>query len=160
MNAKTLETQQFLQLSVKLTAFSEFQLQGTGQLEEYYDAVYQIIGEKNMIQLLTTFDEIQDDTGSDEVAFDKQFRAKVLSDEKLGPITRSIIKLWFVGTWYQLPKSWNDTFGLLENDKTYVISPSAYKEGLLWPTIGSHPMGAKAPGYGTWSAPPEIPAID
>jgi hypothetical protein len=110
-----------------------------------------------MNQLLDTFASIRHI--EEEQELNRAFRAKILGDEKLGPIARNVIKLWFVGTWYQLPYNWTQKFGINENDKTFVVSPNAYIEGLLWPTIGAHPMGAKAPGYGTWSAPPDIPAV-
>ncbi len=40
----------------------------------------------------------------------------------------------------------------------FVVSPDAYTEGLLWPAIGAHPTGAKAPGYGSWANPPVFEA--
>jgi len=36
------------------------------------------------------------------------------------------------------------------------VSPASYTEGLLWPTIGANPPGAKAPGFGTWAYPPVL----
>ena len=51
---------------------------------------------------------------------------------------------------------WTESFGALENDVTFVVSPAAYTEGLLWRAIGARPHGAKAPGYGSWAAPPRI----
>jgi hypothetical protein len=39
---------------------------------------------------------------------------------------------------------------------SFVVCPAAYTEGLLWRAIGAHPAGAKAPGYGSWAAPPVI----
>lgn len=92
-----------------------------------------------------------------QTLFHKSFRSKILSDDKLGPVTRSTIKLWFIGTWYQLPMSWRERYGMSELDKTFIPSPTAYIEGLLWPSIGAHPPGAKAPGYGTWTGAPDIP---
>ena len=61
-----------------------------------------------------------------------------------------------MATWYQLPQSWRETFGVKESDRTFVVSPQAYPEGLLWPAIGVNPPAAKAPGYGTWSNPPLV----
>jgi hypothetical protein len=39
------------------------------------------------------------------------------------------------------------------------VNESAYTEGLLWVAIGANPPGAKAPGYGSWARPPQIPAF-
>jgi hypothetical protein len=79
----------------------------------------------------------------------------------LGPVARNIIRLWYVAIWYELPKRWKERFGgidgeMPEFDETYVVSPAAYTEGLLWRAIGAHPAGAKAPGYGEWAEPPII----
>lgn len=110
--------------------------------------------------LLLTFEKIITDVASNDTDFDQALRHKILGDTKLGPIARNIIKMWFVGTWYQLPDYWLEKYGMNNNDTTFVVSPNAYKEGLLWPTIGAHPMGAKAPGYATWTAAPKIPEIN
>ena len=29
-------------------------------------------------------------------------------------------------------------------------------EGLVWRAAGTHPMSAKAPGFGTWAQPPSL----
>lgn len=149
----------FLQLSEQLTAFTSFQLVGTGEARSYYNTTLSIIGEDLLRELLLAFHSIQEET-NDEVGFDRALRHQILSDLKLGPIARNMIKMWFVGTWYQLPDTWREKYGVSAEDKTFVVSANAYREGLLWPTIGAHPMGAKAPGYGTWSAPPSIPSIN
>jgi hypothetical protein len=147
----------FLAFSTVLTDFSVFQLQGTGVAELYFDTVVDIVGPDTMNELLRTFRAVASEAGDDVDLFEKRLRADILSDEKLGPVTRNIIKLWFIGTWYQLPQAWRDRFGVNERDKTFIPSPTAYVEGLLWPTIGAHPPGAKAPGYGTWTDAPKIP---
>ena len=43
---------------------------------------------------------------------------------------------------------------------SFVVCPEAYAEGLLWRAIGAHPAGARAPGYGSWAAPPVIEGYD
>ncbi len=147
----------FLALSTVLTDFTVFQLQGTGQAELYYTTVSGIVGERTMSRLLEVFCSIQDEGREAPDLFDKRLRVDIMSDEKLGPIARNIIKLWYVGTWYQLPQAWREAFGVMDNDRDFIPSPTSYVEGLLWPAIGAHPPGAKAPGYGTWSGPPQIP---
>ena len=153
------EFQAFLGLSVTLTGFTEFQLQGTGQAELYFSTVAGIVGEATMSELLKAFSHVQTHAEGDVARLNKLLRVEILSDDKLGPIARNIIKLWYVGTWYQLPHAWRESFGVKDNDITFIPSPLSYTEGLLWPAIGSHPAGAKAPGYGTWSGPPQIPAV-
>ncbi len=158
MDINLIEFQFFLKLSEKLTAFTSFQLQGTGVAEAYYSTVKNVVGVTIFQELIDTFNKIQTDS-DDETSLDKEIRHRILSNSKLGPVARNIIKMWFVGTWYQLPNYWLEKYGVSNSDSTFVVSENAYKEGLLWPTIGAHPMGAKAPGYGTWEDPPKIPTV-
>ncbi|MBD2578379.1 hypothetical protein H6G50_11935 [Oscillatoria sp. FACHB-1406] len=144
----------FLALSALLTGFSEFQLQGTGQAQLYFDTVLSVVGEEILAELFQTFDRIN--TNSDASNLESQLRSEILGSEKLGAIARNIIKLWYVSTWYQLPAAWRDEFGTKANDRTFIPSPAAYPEGLLWPAIGVNPPGAKGLGYGVWSEPPTV----
>ncbi|WP_392530919.1 hypothetical protein [Nostoc sp. C117] len=148
----------FLDFSVAVTGFSRFHLHGTGQVSLYFDTIRNIIGAEIFGELLQTFHDLEEKA---EFSDDKSFlatklRSDIMASEKLGAIARNIIKLWYVATWYQLPQDWREVFGTKENDKTFVVSPQAYPEGLLWPTIGVNPPAAKAPGYGTWSEPPSV----
>ena len=146
----------FLGLSAVLTGYSRFRLLGTGQAQLYFTTVADVVGEKTVGELVKAFGRVRDQAGSDDAAMADLLRAEILSDEKLGPIARNVIKLWFVGTWYQLPPEWREAFGAHEKDVTFVASPAAYTEGLLWPTIDANPSGTKGPGYGTWAFPPRI----
>jgi hypothetical protein len=146
----------FLALSAVLTGYSRFRLLGTGVAELYLSTVTDVVGSSTVKELLGAFARARNGAGSDDAALERLLRAEILSDEKLGPIARNVIKLWFVGTWYQLPPEWRDAFGTHDKDATFVASPTAYTEGLLWPTIDANPSGAKGPGYGTWAYPPRI----
>jgi hypothetical protein len=147
----------FLGLSSVLTDFTAFQLRGTGQAELYFTTVAGIVGEPIMTELLSAFRSVETAAGSDTAALERGMRVAILSDEKLGPVARSLLKLWYIGTWYQLPGGWRERFGGAGEDRTFIPAPSAYVEGLLWTAIGAHPPGAKAPGYGTWTEAPVIP---
>jgi hypothetical protein len=160
MNADPTKLQAFLKFSSALTDFPEFQLRGTGQAEIYYKTVAGIVGDGVMAELLETFKSVENGARGDSAQLEKGLRVSILSDEKLGPIARNIIKLWYIGTWYQLPASWRERFGVAGEDRTFIPSPSSYVEGLLWTAIGAHPPGAKAPGYGTWTEPPVIPEAE
>ncbi len=149
---KTELMEYFLDFSVAITAFPKFDLQGTGQVDSYYDTVNNIIGDEIFEELLTTFHNLDDKSKTEGNGIARD----ILGSEKLGPIARNIIKLWYLGAWYQLPTSWRETFGANEKDIDQVVSPQAYIEGLLWPTLGVNPRAAKAPGYGTWANPPEL----
>jgi hypothetical protein len=145
----------FLAFSAEVTAFTTFELRGTGMADAYLAAVIDVVGEATVQQLLSAWDGVR----QSGPAMEEHLRREIFGDEKLGPIARNIVKLWYIGIWYQLPYTWTQSFGALENDVTFTVSPAAYTEGLLWPAIGAHPPGAKAPGYGSWATPPEIPAI-
>lgn len=145
----------FLAFSAEITAFTTFELLGTGLVDDYLAAVIDVVGEATVEELLRAWDRVCESGAVTE----ENLRREIFGDEKLGPIARNIIKLWYIGTWYQLPYAWTQSFGAREKDVTFVVSPAAYVEGLLWPAIGSHPPGAKAPGYGSWANAPVIPDI-
>ena len=146
----------FLDFSVVATGFSKFHLQGTDQVKTYYATVEKIVGGEMFEELLLTFHRLaqQAETAGDRSILERGMRIDILGSEKLGAIARNIIQLWYVATWYQLPQAWRNTFGIKENDVTFVVSPHAYPEGLLWSAIGVNPPAAKAPGYGTWNDAP------
>ncbi|MBY5551812.1 hypothetical protein HFO61_34515 [Rhizobium leguminosarum] len=144
----------FLDLSVELTAFSRFDLLGTGLEELYLDTLDKVVGSEVADTLLTAFVTLpqpQDETRL------KAVRTTILGNELLGDVARALIKPWYSSTWFSLPSMWTGRFGPKPEDTTFVSSPHDYVEGLLWKAIGAHPAGAKAPGFGSWTFPPKIP---
>jgi hypothetical protein len=75
--------------------------------------------------------------------------AAVLADPVLGPVARSIMKLWFLGIWYDPAKP---------SQAVNVVSSQAYKESLVWKVMQSHPMGYSMFTYGYWAKQP--PALN
>jgi hypothetical protein len=144
-------SQRFIHFSSEVTAFSVFDLHGTGQAQSYLSTVIRVVGEAVLAELLDAYDRAAGTAGA--------LATEIFSDEKLGPIARNIIKLWYAGTWYELPSEWTESFGALANDGTFTASSQAYPEGLLWRAIGANPAGAKAPGYGSWAFAPVFPPI-
>lgn len=151
--------ERFLAFSAEVTAFTRFDLAGTGQAESYLDVVRRVVGDDVLGELLDVYDGVVAAEPDDRTARAGVLTRRILSDEKFGPVARNVIKLWYVGVWYQLPPEWGEAFGVPENDGTFTASPQAYPEGLLWKAVGANPPGAKAPGYGSWAHPPRIPAI-
>ena len=141
--------EKFLAFSADVTAFTVFELQGTGQAEAYFATVSDVVGSELVDQLLDAYDRVCSEEHADR---DFRLRREIFGDEKLGPVARNIIRLWYVGIWYQLPRAWTEAFGAREKDVTFMVSAAAYTEGLLWPAIGAHPTGAKTPGYGSWAS--------
>jgi hypothetical protein len=150
----------FLELSSRLTGFSVFELEGTGQAEPYLSTVTEVAGAEILDELLGAYGRVQTAADGGDSDPDVLLRREILADEKLGPVARNIIKMWFVGIWYELPSEWREAFGAREADFMHMVSAGAYTEGLLWPTIGANPNGAKAPGYASWALPPRIPTVD
>jgi hypothetical protein len=145
----------FVAFSEAVTGFSAVRLQGTGQAEEYRATVADVAGDDVLDALLDAWTRVRDesDRGGDR---DALLQSEVFNDARLGPVARNVIKMWYVGTWYQLPKEWLDTYGVRGRDDMFTVSPRAYTEGLLWPAMGANPPGAKAPGYASWVGPPRI----
>ncbi len=151
--------QHFLDFSVILTGFSQAHLLGTGQALTYFSTVRNMVGKELLRDLLGIFHRLerQSDIHEDPSILTTGLQLEILGSEKFGPVARNIIKLWYVATWYELPKLWHEAFGTNgQKDYSFVVSAQSYPEGLLWSAIGVNPPGAKAPGYGTWSEPPSV----
>ena len=132
--ASTNENEQFLALSVALTGYSRVDLQGTGLVDEYWRELVSSAGKETSGQLLDAWEQAQGATDD----LDSALRRAILSDSKLGPVARNVIKMWYLGQWAD----------------ERVVSGEAYQQGLVWDAIGAHPMAAKQQGFGVWSLPP------
>ncbi|WP_327003530.1 hypothetical protein OHA72_52105 [Dactylosporangium sp. NBC_01737] len=146
------ELEDFLALSVDLTAFPETDLLGTGLGNNYLEKVRAACGDAVVADLLAAHRAAR----ADPEGLDRALRHKVFSDDRLGPVARAVIKLWYAGMWYGLPPEWTDSFGAKAAAEASAVTAASYQEGLLWRAIGANPPGAKAPGYGSWAQPPRI----
>jgi len=146
--------EQFLSLSVILTGYSKADLLGTGLAQQYYDQLLSVVDEDICGELWTAVRKVVSETGNNPEKADREVRKKVLASPTLGPLASNIIKMWYLGSWSQLPQAWRNQNGAKANDVDQVISAAAYAEGLIWRAIGSHPQGAKQPGFGSWALPP------
>ena len=149
----------FLAFSAEVTAFSPYELRGTGMAETYLDTAIEVVGDQTVDDLLDAYDKAPASIGKDRALRDAHLRLAIFGDAKLGPVARNIIKLWYVGIWYELPRAWIEAYGASPVDFTQMASAQAYTEGLLWPAIGANPPGAKAPGFASWVGPPQIPSF-
>jgi hypothetical protein len=143
----------FLRLSEMLTGFTRVELLGTGMVEAYYDELIAVIGAREVGALLAAAQAVDRVSGSDD-EIDAAIRSRILDDARFGPVARNVITMWYLGNWNQLPREWRNQFGAMSLDYDRVVSAKAYREGLVWPAAGTHPMGAKQPGYASWSVPP------
>lgn len=146
----------FVALSVELTGFRAVDLAGTGQVDAYLGTLAAIVGDGVVGQLLGVAAKILQD--GDDVH--DRINERILADPWLGPVARNVIVMWYLGQWDQLPQAWRAAYGANPLDESRVLSAAAYREGLVWPAIGAHPMGAKPTGYGSWAQPPPDLATD
>lgn len=151
---------EFLRLSVDLTAFDETDLLGTGLAHHYLAKVLAACGDDVVVGLLDAYRAARadavDDAGCDLILLDRALRHRIFGDDRLGPVARNVVKLWYAGMWYGLPPEWTDRYGAHTAAETSTVTSASYQEGLLWRAIGANPPGAKAPGYGSWAQPPRI----
>ncbi|MCF4129505.1 hypothetical protein [Methylobacterium sp. SyP6R] len=127
-------TARFLDLSARLTGWSVFDLRATGMAEAYVAAADARLPPGLLDGLLAA--------GGDDDA--------IMDDARLGPLARTLILLWYTGSWTVVP-------GVPATSKppAGVISPAAYQAGLMWRAAGAHPAGAEPQGYAAWALEPE-----
>ncbi|SLN52169.1 hypothetical protein [Roseisalinus antarcticus] len=142
----------FANLSAALTGFDAAQLIGTGNAELFWDLLVARAGPANAEALLTVWTEQVEA----EAHRDRAIRIAILSDRRYGPMARNLIRLWYVGTWKQLPADWRGAYAPTLADGDIIPAPQAYTEGLLWPAVGANPPGAKPFGYAMWAKPPRV----
>jgi hypothetical protein len=119
-------------------------------LQAYYDELLLVIGGREAGSLFAAFHDVIDGD-------DTQLEKLVRHDKRHGPVARNVVMMWYLGAWLQLPAEWRASHGATSYDIDHVISAAAYRESLVWPAAGTHPMGAKAPGFGTWAEPSALP---
>jgi len=149
----------FVELSSELTGFSVAELEGTGLAESHFTEVRELVGERIFGRLLITWDKIRNESKSSkarQTGIHKEIFGSEWGD-LLGPIALNIVRLWYLGNWFQMPREWRHKYGAAANDQTRVVSAEAYREGLVWDAICAHPTAAKQPGFGSWAFPPEDP---
>ncbi|QDU42868.1 Membrane bound FAD containing D-sorbitol dehydrogenase [Symmachiella dynata] len=154
MPTLSLLLQQFIDLSVVLTGFDETELLLTGVGQEYFDTLVRGAGQTNADGLLIAAQS----AGPNEQAIERA----IWDDDRFGPMARSIVIMWYVGNWHPLSVDWHAAFAPPSHSplEGHVISANAYREGLVWPNMGTHPRGVKPAGFGMWRAAPEMPVIE
>jgi hypothetical protein len=142
------EFEQFVEVSVALTGFSEAELFATGLVKANFDEVALVVGRTLRCDFLKINVKRPGDALSNNWA----------------PLARNLIRMWYTGQWKHLQPDWPhnyfsekelekylqgyDEFG---RDIDRVISPLSYQAGLVWRAIGVNPPGAKQPGFASWT---------
>jgi len=145
----------FHALSAALSGFDIPDLEGTGMAPAYLDILETYAGKPNAAALLETFNDHVADLP--EAEQDAGIRRHIMSEPRLGPLARNVIKLWYFGIWYRLPSAWLLAYKGNSDDRTFVVSDRAYKNALVWVPMLAHAKGARQPGFGSWRFPPGQP---
>jgi hypothetical protein len=144
---------QFLAISSALTGFDEADLQGTGLVDAYLYEVQAVIGDVEATAFIGAGVSALLAGDGDPARTDAALAA-LLAHPRFGPVARNVITMWYLGTWSRMPDGWygDRPRNILDVDR--VISAQAYVESLVWRAAGTHPPGAKQPGFGSWSLAP------
>lgn len=142
--------EQFLGLSTVLTGFDRTQLLGTDMTSGYLRTLDETLPAGVLDELLAAYQRLPE--GEEREA---AVTADILNDQKLGPVARNLILLWYCGTWTTLPDAWRAKYGISPLDTNRVVSGEAYQAGLQWAVAGAHPPGSSQQGFGSWSMAPE-----
>jgi hypothetical protein len=144
----------FLKASSNLLEFSHYTLQSTGVAATLCEFCRDYVGSERFDRWMEQLIELPSAPVAKEQAM-----LKLLNDDFYGPITRNLQIVWYVGSWMQLPDSWQQRYAPDKPNTTVVVSAQTYQEGLVWPLIDAHPPGAKQQGWAVWSRPPMRPVL-
>lgn len=136
MNPIQLETSVFLRISVELTGFDEVELLGTGMLDSYFKVIMNQNSVAVVEAFLKTAQSILDAKYSPEKR-KEAIASQLMPASLFAGLAQNIITMWYMGSWVN-----------------EMVSPTAYTQGLVWTAAGTHPPGAKQPGYASWAKPP------
>jgi Membrane bound FAD containing D-sorbitol dehydrogenase len=79
-------------------------------------------------------------------------------DDDIKFLARSIVLLWYLGSWYDPNKlKENSAPGTRQFIPSQVVSAKAYTQGLVWQIAQAHPMGYSNLQFGYWSREPNDP---
>jgi len=76
------------------------------------------------------------------------------SDDNVKCLGRSIVLLWYLGSWYEPADLRDAPPGQSASIPSQVVCAKAYTQGLVWQIAGAHPMGYSNLQFGYWSRDP------
>ena len=154
----SIERESFLSFCCEITGYSAVDLEGTGLVDRYRQLTQDALGSRLTEELSSIISQmIAHPAGSQ--ARDDVVGQQLLASSLFWPVAQTLIRLWYLGTWNQLPDSWYAAAGLptpgpRDAGTTHVPSALSYIEQLSYRTASAHTPGAKPPGYGSWSKVP------
>ncbi|MCB9592799.1 MAG: hypothetical protein H6719_08705 [Sandaracinaceae bacterium] len=126
----------FLAISAHLTGFQIVELLGTGMAAKYLEVT---LLESDPEDVGFFFEAVERVLAPGQTA--AKIRARIAGElmgvDHYRGLARQIVLLWYTGAWGGA-----------------VVSPEAYKQGLMWTAAETHPAGAKQPGFGSWASAP------
>ena len=137
MMARKSESNTFLNISVCLTGFSEMELLSTGMVDTYFNVM---MNQSNIATAEAFLNEAADllkKYKDDPAKLQDAINGSLMPASMYSGIAQNIIRMWYLG-------NWGNT----------VIAPQTYVQGLIWGVAGTHPPGAKQPGYASWNTAP------
>ena len=137
MTTQQSENDLFLKISVYLTGFDGAELQGTGMVDTYYQAVLSNNTQPDVAYFFEMVAAILEENKGDEGALNSAISIHLMPASAYNGMATNIINMWYTGNWGQ-----------------NVVSGQAYIQGLVWDAAEAHPPGAKQPGYGSWGIAP------
>jgi hypothetical protein len=142
-------TNLFLGLSSILTGFEVVDLVATGMVDTYQAQFTKMLPSGEPAAILDAWSAIAAQ-GGDRTTQEAAVRAEMWCEPML-PALQSLTMMWYLGNWYADPTDPTD-FGTL-------LSGQAYEQGLVWPAVGTKPLGARPTGFGSWALPPTAPVL-
>ena len=143
-DAKPRERDEFLALSAELTGFDRFDLEATGCADEYLEMWRRKVPQDVRATLGSTWTKIEAEAGGDPKQTTARVGKEIFGLTNLAGPAKSLVQMWLLGVWVNPQNSYDAT----------TVSANAYRQGLVWTVAGTHPQGARQPGFGTWADPP------
>jgi hypothetical protein len=141
----------FLEVSEWLTGFSRVELLAVGMAQAYEAELKKVYGDEVVTRLLRTVREIIVEAGGDEAKLEQLMLARVFNDDSvLCAPAKNLAQMWYLGTLID----YTDPTPFVVFKRTTVVSAEAYQQSLILSDNGSHPAGAKHPGFGSWALGP------
>jgi hypothetical protein len=147
----------FINFCAEITGYSGFDLEGTGNVDTFQQLMEAVLGP----QLASEFYQLAEDVVcvDDPANRENTIRDSFSPRSKFWPVVSSLIELWYLGVWTQLPDEWYAATGLPipgpnDSGRTHTPSALAYIEQLSYRAADAHTPGAKPTGFGSWSTRP------
>jgi hypothetical protein len=138
------ERDAFLALSAELTGFALIDLEATGCVDEYFEIWRGKVPPDVRATLGRIWATIMAEAGGNPDQAEARVREEIFGATSLAGSAKSLVKMWLLGVWVDPQNPFDQT----------TVSAQAYRQGLVWAVAGTHPQGAKQPGFGTWAEPP------